>query len=142
MKYECIIPNCKRKCFSQVEVPLVSITESGKIVFPNNTKEMELNTFLPMCAYHMVLQSEFGIVMLNSDKTLILRCPEILKRYEKCSDKEIRESIKAQKDNPNKSKGIELAKIHLEAKKFERELNKEKKLNLKTEDLMESEKQK
>jgi len=122
MKYECIIPNCKRKCCSQVEVPLVSITESGKIVFPNNTKEMELNTFLPMCAYHMVLQSEF----------------------EKCSDKEIRESIKAQKDNPNKSKGIELAKIHLEAKKFEREfereLNKEKKLNLKTEDLMESEK--
>jgi hypothetical protein len=125
MKTEkCIIPNCNKESFSQVEVPITSITESGKILFPYNSKESEVNTFLPMCAYHMVLQSEFGIVMLNSDKTLILRCPEILEKYKNCPDKEMIESIKEQKDDPNKSKGIELAKIHLKAKKFEEDLEK------------------
>lgn len=124
---ECILPSCKKKSFSNVEVPLSAVTESGKVLFPHNNKDSELNTFLPMCAYHMILQAEFGIVTLNSDKTLLVRCPEILERYEKCSDKEMRESIKEQKDDTNKSQGIKLAKIHLKAKKFEKEMNKNEK---------------
>jgi len=106
MKKKCIIPNCKREMFSNVQVPLSSITESGKIVFPNNTKDVEMNTFLPMCAYHMVLQSEFGIVCLNSDKTLSVRCPEILERYENCPDDEMKEAIKRDSKDKNKSKGV------------------------------------
>lgn len=126
----CSIPECGKEQFVHVGVPIVSITESGKIEFPYDNKEQSAEVSIPMCGYHFAMMGEcetflFGVTMENN--SLIVRSPEWIKKYEAETTKDLKEGIKEEKSNPEKSESIKIIKGILAGRKFEEGLKVHKK---------------
>ena len=105
-----------------VEVQMVSVTESGKITTPYDTKKSSSNVLLPMCAYHMVLSAE-GILAITTQGQLI--SPSWLGDFEKLSDNELKIKSKLKRSDKLKHQS-HLAKTLLDARKFQSEMKKNK----------------
>jgi len=73
-KAKCSYPDCKTKQFMTVMLPIGKITETGKIVYPQDTKEQSIQTGVPLCWYHFCL-AEKGIIQVveeNNQMKLIV----------------------------------------------------------------------
>ena len=109
--------------FDSCSINLVSVTESGQINQPYQSKDglMEMNTMLPMCAYHMVLSQE-GLIAITTQNQLIF--VKELNAFERLSDKELSVRSKLTRSPELKRLSI-IAKAILNARKFQSEMSKE-----------------
>ena len=115
-------PICDKVAFSKVSVPLVSATESGKVLDIFTNKEQSLNMIIPLCPYHFIWASEGFVAVLNEGKEkgkILIPGHEKDKIMESYSDDEIKQSIKEHEGLEDYSKGTKLAKAILSGRKFE-----------------------
>jgi len=62
---------CKEESLMQVMLPISEVTETGKVIFPNETKEMSVQIPVPLCFKCMQFAQEGFINVIkvpNSDK--------------------------------------------------------------------------
>lgn len=84
---------CERESIGQVGVRVGKLTESYKIIFPEDNAEQSIQTTVPLCAYHLGF-AEQGIIVYvkdqNHDGYFVPNRPEI----ENLNDTEIKKLIK------------------------------------------------
>jgi len=112
-----------RSLFDACSINLVSVTESGQINQPYQSKDglSGMNAMLPMCAYHMVLSQE-GLIAITTQNRLI--SVKELNALERLSDKELSVRSKLTRSPELKRLSI-IAKAILNARKFQSEMSKE-----------------
>lgn len=118
----CQIGNCEKPLFAHVSVPMVAISESGKLEFPYNNKDQSAGVSIPMCGYHMAMFGScetflFGVDMNSND--LILRAPEWIKQFESNPTDLLEDAIEKYKGQKEYQESIKIMKAIIEARKFE-----------------------
>jgi hypothetical protein len=115
------------KLFDGVGIQLVSISESGQLMTPYDTKLSSMSAMVPACGYHMVLAQE-GLLAVTTQNQLIQA--RILTEMEKLSDDElkhvllkVKRGIKSQESEVMKG----CIKALINARKFHIEMIKEAK---------------
>jgi len=114
---------CDKKAFTDgVSVPLVSQTESGKVIDIFSNKEQALNVMIPLCPYHFVWASRGFVAVVNEGKnkgSVIFPNHEKVQLMETYSDEELKKAIKEHEGLEDYSKSIVLTKAIIEGRAFE-----------------------
>lgn len=118
---------CKEESlFNGCSVMLVSITESGEIVAPYETKDSGASVMIPLCAYHMILSQE-GLIAVTTENRVIQA--KFLTHLESQSDEELRKFVKklnrAEK-NPLNKMWKQSAKAIISARDFQKSMKEKK----------------
>lgn len=96
-KAKCSYPNCKKKQFMTVMLPIGKVTERGQIVFPEETKEQSVQVGVPLCDYHFILAQHGILTVIEQEGKTMLSAP---------------------------LNAIEICEVILEAKEFEKSMKK------------------
>lgn len=49
----CCFPGCSQKSAMTCSVPMAAITESGQLIYPEETRDSSVGLGIPLCGYHM-----------------------------------------------------------------------------------------
>lgn len=112
----------KKSMINGMSVPLVSLSESGKVITPYDSKGTSSAVMYPACAYHFVLIGE-GLMAVTTQDQVIL--PNILQELEPKSDEELKNlSMKLRRINSKEKANkflLTVVKTILEGRKFEKD---------------------
>ena len=105
-------------------VNLVSISETGQVIAPFETKDSSAGVIIPLCAYHFVLAQE-GLIAVTTENQVIQS--KLLTQLEPQTNEDLNKFIlklgRAKKDELNKAYK-QLAKTIINARKFKEDMNK------------------
>lgn len=113
----------KETLFNGCSIQIVGITENGQVITPFDNDTGNMTALVPMCAYHMVL-AQGGVLAQTTDGQIIQS--KILTYLEPHQDAELNNFIlkmrRALKTPENKER-IEVAKLIIHARKFQKEMD-------------------
>jgi len=129
---KCNFPDCNRQSIMHVSVPMASITESGKLIYPQETKDTSIGIGVALCGYHLYF-SFMGLIASTENQVIAPNVKEWVWKNDKTgekgtiedlSDKELKETIKKLKKLKSKESEFwsKVGEAILEGRKF---LNKE-----------------
>jgi len=115
----------KDSLFDGCTMQIVSISESGQVIAPYDNETQGMSIMLPLCAYHMVLSQE-GLLAITTQNQIIQS--KLLTQLEPQSDEQLKKFIlkldRAKKEKFNIAYK-QVAKTILNARKFQKEMDKE-----------------
>lgn len=101
---KCAYPGCKKISMMQIMLPVGSLTESGQIEFPQEGKNQSIQSSCPLCDYHFAFSNKGLLNLIDQNGMIRLVGPFPI---------------------------IEIVESVLEAREFQKVMNKQKNANKK-----------